>query len=228
VRTSVSIVISLTILSIFSFAFLARYAESQHGYRNIWVDIGWWFDKLIAAVAIIIAIVVFIFEERRTRRKEDKDRRDRIRRSCDTLLREIQENRDHLIRGEDRYFYYSYVKSKSTIDYPNTIFGLYAFQSVIHSGLLTYFSRDDQAILTKLYSRFDVYNENLRYLTHISTEFSSFGRSENVVNYRREIEMYELFLTGIGEDIRQLSPVVELSLETIRQNNVTDGLNSRM
>lgn len=60
-------------------------------------DIGWWFDKIVAAVAIIIAVIVFIVEDTRTRRKEDKDRRDRIGRSCDTLLREIRENRDRRV-----------------------------------------------------------------------------------------------------------------------------------
>ena len=194
--------------------------------RSFLGDMGWWFDKIAAAVAIIIAIVVFIIEEERTRRKEDKDRRDRIRRSCDALLREIRENRNHLLRGEKRFFY-SYIKNKVTVDYSNIIFDMYAFQSVIHSGLLTYFRGDDQAILTKLYSSFDRYNENLRYITHLSTEFSSFGRPESVFRYLAEIEMYELFLTGIEKDIRQLSPVVEVSLETIRQNNLTNGPDSK-
>jgi hypothetical protein len=159
-------------------------------------------------------------------------------RSCDTLLREIRENQGHLTRGDDRKLF-SYIQSRETVDFSNTVFDVYAFQSVIHSGLLTYFDESVQSGLAQLYSRIDSHNEILKYMGRLATEFSLFGRWRKVENYRKKLdymveperyelflayraerEGYELFLTRIDEEIRQLSPIAEQSLESVRQKNL--------
>lgn len=210
----------LLIVLIFSAAIInVAYAQSHKPGFDFWASFAWWFDRIGVAIAAI-ALLFYLFKERSDRGKEKELRKERFNRSCVALLREIRESRDHLNRGDERLFF-SYVRSRQTVDYSNIVFDTYAFQSVIHSGLLTYFDEDIQARLAQLYSRFDGHNESLTFRSHLQTEFFLYGSKRTFNNYLEERERYDLFLTETDGEIKQLSPGVEQSLEVVRQENIT-------
>ena len=124
---------------------------------------------------------------------------------------EISENQDHLRREEDRLFF-SNLKSRQIVDYYNVIFATYTYQSIIHSGFLTEFDEDTQAILAQLYSRIEFHNESLAYRRYLETEYSLFGSATTFGNWLGEKERHDLILTKTEEEIRELFPVVVSSL----------------
>lgn len=215
----VGILIALIVLEFSAIAVNAAYAESLKPGFDFWTSFAWWFDRIGVAIAAI-ALLLYLIKERSDRNKEKELEKERFNRSCIALLREIRENRDHLNRDDDRLFF-SYVRSKQTVDFSNIVFDTYAFQSIIHSGLLTYFDEDIQARLAQLYSRFDGHNESLTYRSHLQTEFFLYGRPQTFNNYLEERERYDLFLTETEGEIKQLFTGVEQSLEMVKEKNLT-------
>jgi hypothetical protein len=135
------------------------------------------------------------------------------------LLREIEENRSHITADVRRHYIYIQSKHRQPVDHSDIFFETYAYQSIIHSGLLTYFDEDIQARFAQLYSRIDRHNTFLDYRSHLETEFRLFGEKKE--NRPDEGEQYDLFLTRTDGDIKNLFPDVEQSLKKVRQEDKT-------
>ena len=206
----VDIVILLTILGFSAVVTNAAYAESQEPKFDFWASFGYWLDRAgIAGVAV--TLFVYLLQQRSTRNKERHRRKETFENSRLALLGEISGNQDKLSLSNRLLF--SYVRSKQTIDFANIIFDTYAYQSIIHSGLLTDFGEEAQSLLAQLYSRIDFHNESLKYRSRLETEFSLFGKPGTQGNWLGEKEKYDLILSNTEAEIRQLFPLVERSLK---------------
>jgi hypothetical protein len=214
-----AIVIGLIVLAFCAIVVSAAYSESLKPGFDFLAYIRGWVD-IAVIISIALPLVIYLHKERNDRNKEQKSREDRFNRSRDALLREIEENRNHIAPAVRRHYIYVMSTRREPVDYSNVFFETYAYQSIIHSGLLTYFEEDIQARLAQLYSRIDRHNTYLDYRTHLETEFRLFGRREKVEDWPEQGEQYDLFLTITDGDIRNLFPAVEQSLKEIRQGSM--------
>jgi hypothetical protein len=217
-----AIVIGLIVLAFCAIVVSATYQDSLKPGFDSWAYIRG-LVEIAGIISIALPLVIYLHKERNDRNKEQKSREDRFNRSCGALLREIEENRNHITPTVRRHYIYVMSRRREPVDYSNVFFETYAYQSIIHSGLLTYFKEDIQARLAQLYSRIDRHNTNLDYRTHLETEFRLFGRREKEENwllFSEQGEQYDLFLTKTDGDIRNLFPDVEQSLKELRQGSM--------
>lgn len=144
------------------------------------------------------ALGIFLLEEQ-IRRGE------RIRRSRRTILREVRETKDSLLEEEKRIRYYvdepklSPITIRRRVDYRNAYVITDAFDSVLHSGLFTYFAEYIQYVLSNLYSRIKTHN----------TLITSMNQFEEK---REKMLEYQLYLTDLEIDIMRLIYESELRL----------------
>ena len=87
-------------------------------------------------------------------------RRDKVRSSCDTILRELLETKESLQGEESRIHYYfsessqlSEITSIKIVDYRKNIIVTDVYDSILYSGLFTEFSSNTQHTLSTLYDR---------------------------------------------------------------------------
>jgi hypothetical protein len=147
----------------------------------------------LLGISVPVTVAIFLFWlEQHTRR------RNTIRRSCDTIMRELKETREALQNEErriHRYFFKDSSLSNATpiqeIDYRNIIMITDAYNSILDSAFFTEFSSDTQHILSALYNRIKIHN---RLVISIS-QFTE--RTQKMLEY-------ELYLTEIESDITSL------------------------
>lgn len=174
----------LFILALSSFIINEAHAEpSQQSY--FWSGFEFWYDK-IGISGIILTLVLYLHRQRSDRIKDHQVNEKRLRRSKVTLLQEVKENKEGLDRFDRMYF--SYVKSRQTIEYTNVHLDSYAYQSIIHSGLLTYLEDETQTRLAQLYSRIDGYNESTTYRSHLDSEYYLYEKRKVMTSSSRTLK----------------------------------------
>jgi hypothetical protein len=154
---------------------------------------------MIAVIGLIITIAFFIFDrlnERRTRNKESREIR---RRSCNAILKEIEDHRDTLRNPNLRH---EYVQRSGTIKYSIRVLTSDAFESVLHSGLFTHFQTETQNSLTNLYIRIRLRNHFILYLSQFRDTFFLYDNSQKRQElYLQKIYPYEDMLTILDREI---------------------------
>jgi hypothetical protein len=104
--------------------------------------------SIVAIIAPVITAMYFFW------RQQNNIRKDRIRRSCGTILKELDGTTDALI-GDIRYFLgkksESPIQTQQEIYYTNKILNTDAYDSILYSGLFSNISSDTQHILSNLY-----------------------------------------------------------------------------
>jgi hypothetical protein len=118
-------------------------------------------------------------------------RRDKVRNSCDTIMRELLETKESLQGEESRIHYYfsesspsSEITSIKKVDYRKNIIVSDAYDSILHSGLFTEFSPNTQHTLSTLYDRIKTHNRIVISIIQFEEK-------------RRKVLEYELYLTGL-------------------------------
>jgi len=151
-----SLIIAWTILGSISLVFIDDYLENfGHG---LVIDnaVEWWLEK-----ASVIAIFVALFGIWYQRRENNLKERERHLRSCRSVLVELEGMEmilsDKVNNGQIN------VDNKMMV-YEDVILSTDVYNSIIHSGLFTYFSIETQNELSGLYNRINIRNDLLLFL----------------------------------------------------------------
>ncbi len=162
-------------------------------------------------VAIAIPIIIYVLQQW-------IDKRDRIRRSCHAVIRELSQNKIALTDNKYKHIKYKldklYEDKIKYINYTNVYLESDAYQSVLNSGLFTHFSIDTQNSLTSLYARISSRNELITYVDHYEDTFFIFHNlSDNTLKtWYSKIEKYDILLTEWESEIYYWIDKVELLL----------------
>jgi hypothetical protein len=154
---------------------------------------------LIALIALIITIIFFIIErlvEWWSRKREENERK---RRSCNAILKEIEDHRDTLRNPKLQS---EYVVRGQDIKYSQRVLAADAFESVLHSGLFTNFQSETQNSLTNLYLRIRLRNDTLLYLNRFHDTFFLYDNSQKRQDlWTQSIRPHEFMLTNLEKEI---------------------------
>ena len=104
------------------------------------------------------------------------------------------------------------------IHYKNSFFNTDAYDSIVHSGLFTYFEGTTQDKLSNLYIRIKKHNEILKYKNEFEDRFfmndarTRTRREEREKTWFRKVTRYEVTLTKYRGEIINLLDTVENSI----------------
>jgi len=185
---------ALLFLSIFSLSINAASSESKEVQKpsdfDIWSSIQSILERY-GALGIIATVALFWYQQW-------SERIDRIQRSCNAILRELEEIRNSLQEEEKRIRNYYFEKSLLSenveirkIDYRNTYMITDSYDSILHSGLFTHLSENMQYKLSNVYDRIKTHNNRV----------TSINQFEERTFKMLELELY---LTDLETDIISL------------------------
>lgn len=171
---------------------------------------------LIAIAAIIIALVVFKIDKK----IDDNNRKEEIKRrlitACKLLELEITEY--HSVFSNNAMLY----NDGSNIFFLYNFLNLDGYNSMLYSGLLSYFGGHTQSLIRRLYERIRLHNNILS---------SRLDHENNFLLYDRSPQRFQLWLSITGNrynfplmtcenEIRALIPIVEKSIEEEREKPI--------
>lgn len=179
-----------------------------------------WFQGLLSVLAIIVTVGVYMHEQ-------NKLRKETIIRSCDSILREIQENVESLTAA--KYEKITYTASKDinsteeqVVNYTNVYLDSDAYDSVRFSGSFTHFSSETQHTLTMLYGRIRKRNEMITYAEHLEDTFFMDSRDdekERKEKWFKTVTKHDMLITRYESEVVRLlndvKPMIEK--EELRQ-----------
>jgi len=207
---SVGVSISLTLLGVVFFIFIAIYAYEQYNYQNFGADIVWWFDRVAASAAVIIVVIVFIYNQRYTNyRRREANVQEKVR-VCNSILRELD---DH-----EKAFYGNIhtrtLNKDNGISYTNAYLNTDAFINISRSGLFTIFNSETQNQLSNLYTRIITFNSESKYKYKFQDMYRvSYKMQDSHRIYEARLENIELYLTSLEIEIKDHLPVVRRMIE---------------
>ncbi len=142
----------------------------------------------IATAAIIATILLYWYQQ-------SSSRKDAIRRACDTIIKELEENKTALTTDKHKRITYA-TSGGDNVNYTNAYLDTDAYDSVLHSGLFTHFTAETRHKLSLFYSRIKSHNELLTYTSKFEDMFFLNDNSnERKQRWYLEIERYDLILT---------------------------------
>jgi hypothetical protein len=196
------------LLLIFSLVFITIYTNTQ-GINIEPEDIGWLLETIAWPIAIIIAVLIFIYEQGYENDRRRKDENDKIIRSCDSILRELQDIETAL--KDPKY---------PLIDYPqfggakftDVYLGTNAFRSISQSGLFSYFDLETQNQLSKLYTRIDLFNKESDYLFKFIDQFQ-LSSGQNTEYYRLRLKILGEYIGLLENEIKELLPLIKTLIQ---------------
>ena len=154
------------------------------------------------AGGVIVAIIVFLLQIRGDKAKEKKEFSERLIRSCDTLLNELE---DHNIALNTKRHTHT-LNRKERIYYVNAYLNTSAYESILHSGLFTFFLMETQQDISELYLRVIMHNRLTAYKDQFQDMLSQYSNSPY---YAPRLLLYERRLTNREIEIRRMLPVVK-------------------
>lgn len=113
----------------------------------------------LTLVSILTAIGAFFYQQHNEKRKFNE----RIVNACKTLLTDLADLEEFYSSSKDKMT----ILSEHDIEYTNTSIGREYYQSIVNSGLITYFDEKTQVELSDLYYDILMFNEWLRELNHL-------------------------------------------------------------
>ena len=131
---------------------------------------------LFGIIAVILTIVLYWYNER-------NELNDRLRRSYNTILRELDNHIETVNRIPLRIMRETTDNFK--VDYVNAYFHTDAFTSLIYSGLLTYLKPSTQESLVNMYNYIKKHNEKLSYRNEFLLD-SFLKENETVYTFSNE------------------------------------------
>lgn len=163
-----------------------------------------WVQLIVAIFAIAGPVVLTVYLYRHG---ESREKNDIMRRACEAILRELQENEEALTTKRHKRIEYPIGKQSAApvnsarsyeegVSYTNAYLNIDAFDSILHSGIFTHFGIETQHTLSELYSRVRNHNEMITYTNEFEDRFFSDGDSdEKRKRWQKEVERYEIILT---------------------------------
>lgn len=151
-------------------------------------------------LGVVVSFGIFMLTEWGYRRRKENEQRERMRRTCDAILREINDNKamfttptyyQHRIEGQNNYII-------------GGLFASHAYESLLHSGFNLDLSIGTQVALSTLYNRIRLYNETFVYLNHY---FDLHAVNKTTDLYPSNAERYVIHLANWLKEIRGLLEV---------------------
>ena len=193
----------------FSLIFFMIYVDSQYEYHRVWNDGGWLLDKVIPSLAIVVAVIVFISEQRNINRRRKDDETKTICRSCDTILKEVEEIESALYSER-----FPRTTTDDGIDYTNVHLNTVAFTSISRSALFTQFGSETQNQLSHLYLKISLYNDEYDNAFKLQDNYYLAPKIPGSLEYYKErTKDIEKHLTSLRIEIKDLLPVVKKLVE---------------
>lgn len=157
-----------------------------------------WLQTIFAVVSIALTIIFYFHQQ-------TKQRKEAIKRSCGSIIKEIDENKKLLESKEYEKIEYN-LNSKlrpNKIKYTNAYLDSEAYKSVLHSGFFTFFSTNTQNKLALLYGRIQSRNELISYVDHFQDiYFLHHDDSESdLEKWYKKVERYDILLAKWEEEI---------------------------
>jgi hypothetical protein len=124
-------------------------------------------EKHATLVAIILAIIIFLLERVIEYKKNKDDINDRVSRIHKTVMKEIDDAYDTL----NNSFYQPVDHIAAGLSFKGAILNTDAYESLLHSGLFTYFRPDTQNTLANFYTRIKLHNDLQRERLLLRSQF---------------------------------------------------------
>lgn len=124
------------------------------------------------------------------------ERRHNKKRSFETLRVAIDDFTDAAKFG---MVYFSYIEDREEIKIRNAYFDTTIYEAIVHSGLFTYFPKNLQIAVSKLYMRIKLHNEYNKYKSQYE-------------NPNIQQKPLQLFLTEINKEMEEIVERIDLEL----------------
>jgi hypothetical protein len=170
---------------------------------------------LISLAGLVIVIIVFIVGQKIESNIKKNEIRRRLLTACSMISLEISQCRDAF---DDQRFV---VRDGINMPFQNITLNIDAYNTTLFSGLFSYFERNTQDMVKRLYQRISLHNETLLYRTKYEDVFFLYDQSANryqLWNFR--VRRYNIALNLCENDIKALIPEVERLIETERQKAI--------
>jgi hypothetical protein len=135
------------------------------------------------------------------------ERRHNRNRSLKTLRLAIQ---DFIEAAHIGVINYKYDDGKKEIKFRNVVFDITVYETIVHSGLFTYFPREIQAPVMKLYTAIRTHNEYLKHRIELAERFSLYGSTARDAVFRKTLEKLEAYLTELNIDAESLIELIQV------------------
>lgn len=157
--------------------------------------LAWTFLSLDAGTKVgIIGFLVVILTGWGVYRLEKRHNK---KRSFETLRVAIDDFTDAAKLGTAVYF--SYIVDRNEIKIRNVYFDTTIYEAIVHSGLFTYFPKNLQIAISKLYTRIKIHNEYSKYRSQYE-------------NPNPQQKPLQLFLTAINTEMEEMVERIDLEL----------------
>lgn len=212
----VQVIILLTISYIFAISLNVVYAESNEiilfGQINgLWNMIVAWFNP--GTISIYVAVGIFLIQQWYVQKKDREEQEKRTMNMCNAILREIKDHRDALTNYE------IVGQEGSKIYFRNAFFNFGAYDSIVHSGGLTYL--DDlelQQAIVNLYLRVSLCNQDLHYLdSYYDAFFLNDTSPTRKQRWEEEVKRYHERLTRNQNEMKDLMNGIEVKMKAIKE-----------
>jgi len=119
---------------------------------------------ILTLLSVVVAIIFFFVEQDKQRKDKQQEFNDRLRRICNTLLIDI-DYLDDYYKGE---IYKALKVKRHAADYSQNIINTSSYQSVINSGLITYFQKETQKELNSYYFYITMHNKRIFFMAEMA------------------------------------------------------------
>lgn len=173
---TLSLYITVLLLIISNFVIYANAQDKVNKYPDYIFQ--WLVEQLdlFGIIAVILTIALYWYNER-------NELNDRLRRSYNTILRELDNHIETVNRIPLRIM--RETSDNFKVDYVNAYFNTDAFTSLIYSGLLTYLKPSTQESLVNMYNYIKKHNEKLAYRNEVLLD-SFLKENETVYTFSNE------------------------------------------
>ncbi|MBA3750798.1 MAG: hypothetical protein H0X03_07930 [Nitrosopumilus sp.] len=181
-------------------------------YNNpkFWTNLGWWI-QIIGGSGTFVTLFVFWLQLRYDRKKKKKDELQRIHKSCNAILKEIDDHKNAFNNLEPS----EHFRDIQGIKYGNRVLNTNVYDSILHSGLFTHFESKTQNSLSNLYNRINQRNKMLDYLHRYRDIFFFYDNS--IYRERLWIKKERIYAKDINileNEIKDLIERVEILIKT--------------
>jgi len=161
-----------------------------------------WLQAFLAAGAIGVSFFLYWRQQR-------NERNGILKRSQQTILRELKENEEAITK---RYTHESYtitrvdkitkIVSKIEINYTNAYLDSDAYASILNTGSFTHLPLETQHKLSMLYGRIRAHNELITYVDRFQDSFLLYDKSPaRIEKWYKAVERYDITLTHWEKEI---------------------------
>lgn len=161
----------------------------------------------IEVIAIVVALVIFLLERYYERRKDRVEINDRLERCYKTIEKELNDHEQSFDNPK-----YENSSDNENVPWKGMVLNIDAYDSLVHSGLFTYFQDRTQDRLANLYIRIKLQNKMIHEKTLVKSMFFMQGFSDEKKKlwpyisypYDFSINGYQTEIENLLDDVKKL------------------------